>query len=138
MGYTNVWFRISNFSPRCSVIIILDLSGVYKTSKPAVVLIVGVTISGTPCTLHITVPFSAEAPSGHVQSHLHLEACFPDSTENRRQRQGQTECPPPEPSKPLVIAKLNSEHGIKTCETDVFIAGVTISGACLYILFISF
>ena len=29
-------------------------------------LIAGVTISGTPCPRHITVPFGAEAPSGHV------------------------------------------------------------------------
>ena len=32
----------------------------------AVVLIAGVTISGTPCPRHIIVPFGAEAPSGHV------------------------------------------------------------------------
>ena len=37
-----------------------------KPSKTAVVLIAGVTISGTPCPRHITVPFGAEAPSGHV------------------------------------------------------------------------
>ena len=37
-----------------------------KPSKTAVVLIAGVTISGTPCSQHITVPFGAEAPSGHV------------------------------------------------------------------------
>ena len=37
-----------------------------KTSKTAVVLLAGVTISGTPCSRHITVPFGAEAPSGHV------------------------------------------------------------------------
>ena len=36
-----------------------------KPSKTAVVLIAGVTISGTPCPRHI-VPFGAEAPSGHV------------------------------------------------------------------------
>ena len=37
-----------------------------KPSKTAVVLIAGVTISGTSCPRHITVPFGAEAPSGHV------------------------------------------------------------------------
>ena len=46
-----------------------------KTSKTAVVLKACVTISGTPCPRHITVPFEAEAPSGHAwprpeQSHL--------------------------------------------------------------------
>ena len=35
-------------------------------SKTAVVLIAGVTISGTPCPRHIIIPFGAEAPSGHV------------------------------------------------------------------------
>ena len=37
-----------------------------KPSKTAVVLIAGVTISGTPCPRHIIVPFGAEAPSGHA------------------------------------------------------------------------
>ena len=37
-----------------------------KPRKTAVVLIAGVTISGTPCPRHIIVPFGAEAPSGHV------------------------------------------------------------------------
>ena len=37
-----------------------------KTSKTAVVLLAGVTISVTPCPRNITVPFGAEAPSGHV------------------------------------------------------------------------
>ena len=73
-----------------------------KPSKTAVVLIAGVTISGTPCSQHITVPFGAEAPSGHVaqaeQSHLLPEACSPNGTDNRQQRQRQTERPPPEPS----------------------------------------
>ena len=39
---------------------------IIKNSKTFVVLIAGVTISGTPCPRHITVPFGAEAPSGHV------------------------------------------------------------------------
>ena len=56
---------------------------VKKPSKTAVVLIAGVTISGTPCPLHITVPFGAEAPSGHVprpeQSHL-PSWCLPSTT----------------------------------------------------------
>ena len=33
-----------------------------KPSKTAVVLLAGVTISGTPCPRHFTVPFGAEAP----------------------------------------------------------------------------
>ena len=33
-----------------------------KPSKTAVVLIAGVTISGTPCLRHFIVPFGAEAP----------------------------------------------------------------------------
>ena len=37
-----------------------------KPSKTAVVFIAGVTISGTPYPRHITVPFSAGAPPGHV------------------------------------------------------------------------
>ena len=37
-----------------------------QTSKTAVVLLAGVTISGTPCPRHFTVPFGAEAPSGHL------------------------------------------------------------------------
>ena len=37
-----------------------------KPSKTAVVLIAGVTISGTPCPRYFIVPFGAEAPSGHV------------------------------------------------------------------------
>ena len=37
-----------------------------KTSKTAVVLLAGVTISGTPCPQHFTVPFGAEAPLDHV------------------------------------------------------------------------
>ena len=74
----------SNFCARRSVMMILNLSeslakplchgktehGIFvkfkKPSKTAVVLIAGVTISGTPCPRHITVPFGAEAPSGHV------------------------------------------------------------------------
>ena len=31
-----------------------------------VVLLAGVTISGTPCPRHFTIPFGAEAPSDHV------------------------------------------------------------------------
>ena len=58
------------FCIRRCVIVILNLSGIFvkfkKTSKTAVVLIAGVTISGTPCPRHITVPFGAEAPSSHV------------------------------------------------------------------------
>ena len=47
-----------------------------KPSKTAVVLIAGVTISGTPCLRHITVPFGAEAPSGHLFSGLSNPTSF--------------------------------------------------------------
>ena len=99
------------------------LSSLKNRAKLLSSYIAGVTISGTPCPRHITVPFGAEAPSGHVaifekkrpeQSHLLPEACSPNGTDefgprgpglnpilgvmadNRRQRQ--TERPPPEPS----------------------------------------
>ena len=39
-----------------------------KPSKTAVVIIAGVTISGTPCPRHIIVPFGAEAPSLYKKS----------------------------------------------------------------------
>ena len=42
------------------------LSSLKNRAKTAVVLIAGVTISGTPCPRHFIVPFGAEAPSGHV------------------------------------------------------------------------
>ena len=42
------------------------LSSLKKPSKAAAVLIAGVTISGSQCPWHITVPFEAETPSGHV------------------------------------------------------------------------
>ena len=60
-----------------------------KPSKTAVVLIAGVTISGTPCPRHITVPFGAEAPSGHVMMILNLSESL---------------------AKPLVMAKLNMAY----------------------------
>ena len=44
------------------------LTSLKKPSKTAVVLIAGVTISGTPCPRHIIVPFGAEAPSGHTKN----------------------------------------------------------------------
>ena len=53
-----------------------------------------VTLSGTPCPGHFIVPFGVEAPSGHLLP----ETCSPDGTDNRRQRQRQTERLPPEPS----------------------------------------
>ena len=61
-----------------------------KPSKTAVVLIAGVTISD-PKHLRATWP----RPK---QSHLLPEACSPNGTDNRQQRQRQTERPPPEPS----------------------------------------
>ena len=110
-----------------------------KLSKTAVVLIAGVTISGTPCPRHFIVPFGAEALSSlkkraklllsslpvspsrvlrapgtssyhlvpkHLratwprpeQSHLLPEACSPNGTDNRQQRQRRAKRPPPEPS----------------------------------------
>ena len=84
-----------HFCTRRSVMIILT----------AVVLIVGgVTISGTPCSQHITVPFGAEAPSGHVAQAWAIPppsrgSCSPNGTDNRRQRQRRTKRLPPEPSK---------------------------------------
>ena len=42
------------------------LSSLKKNSKTAVVLLAGVTISGTPCPRHFTVQFGAEALYDHV------------------------------------------------------------------------
>ena len=58
-------------------------------SKTAVVLIGDV--SGTQCSRHIFVSYSARAPSDHVVQawaipHLLSEACSPEVTGNRRQR----------------------------------------------------
>ena len=39
---------------------------ILKNQQAAVVLLAGVTISGTPCPRHFTVPFGAEALSDHV------------------------------------------------------------------------
>ena len=69
--------------------------------KTAVVLIAGVTISGTPCPRHIIVPLvpkhlRATWPRPE-QSHLLPEACSPNGTDNRQQRQRRTKRPPPEP-----------------------------------------
>ena len=65
---------------------------------------------------HFTVPFGAEAPSGHVarpeQAHLLTEACSPDGTDKRRQRQRLTERPPPEPSK--ILKRLCALYDDKT------------------------
>ena len=74
-----------------------------KPSKTAVVLIAGVTISGTPCPRHIIVPFGAEAPLGPRGPGLSNPTSFlrpasPNGTDNRQQRQRRTERPPPEPS----------------------------------------
>ena len=88
MGYTKnkifVWSRISKFlrpAQRYCDFKLIRITcqaachgktehGIFvkfkKPSKTAVVLIAGVTISGTPCPRHIIVPFGAEAPSGHV------------------------------------------------------------------------
>ena len=62
-----------------------------KPSKTAVVLIAGVTISGTPCLRHITVLFGAESPSGHVAQAWVIPppSCSPNGTDNRRQCQRQ-------------------------------------------------
>ena len=79
------------------------LSSLKKPSKTAVVLIAGVTISGTPCPRHFIVPFGAEAPSGHVAqawaipppSWDLLSQWHRQQTNNARRR---TKRPPPEPS----------------------------------------
>ena len=84
-----------------------------KPSKTAVVLIAGVTISGTP-SLPVSPSRVLRAPgtsSYHLvpkhlratwprpeQSHLLPEACSPNGTDNRQQRQRRTKRPPPEPS----------------------------------------
>ena len=72
-----------------------------QTSKTAVVLLAGGTISGTPCPRHFTVPLGAEAPSGHVAQ---VWAIPPPSwgllSQWHRQETTtprQTEHPPPEP-----------------------------------------
>ena len=70
-----------------------------KPSKTAVVLIAGVTILGTPCPRHIIVPLGAEAMWPRPeQSHLLPEACSPNGTDNRQQRQRWTKRPLPKPS----------------------------------------
>ena len=70
--------------------------------KTAVVLLAGVTISGTPCPstspYHLVPKHLRTMWSRPEQSHLLPEACFPDGTDKRRQHQRQTERPPPEPS----------------------------------------
>ena len=90
-----VWSRISKFLPPAQRYD--DFK--FITSKTAVVLLAGVTISGTPYPRHFTVPFGAEAPRPRPeQSHLLPEACSPDDTDKRRKCQRQTERPLPEPS----------------------------------------
>ena len=76
-----------------------------KTSKTAVVLIAGVTVSPSrvlraPGTsLYRLVPKHLRATwTRPEQSHLLPEACSPNGTDNRRQRQRRMKHPPPEPS----------------------------------------
>ena len=76
-----------------------------KTSKTAVVLIAGVTVSPSrvlraPGTsLYRLVPKHLRATwTRPEQSHLLPEACSPTGTDNRRQRQRQMKRPPPKPS----------------------------------------
>ena len=66
-----------------------------KPSKTAVVLIAGVT--GTSSYHLVPKHLRATWPRPE-QSHLLPEACSPDGTDNRQQRQRQTERPPLEPS----------------------------------------
>ena len=72
-----------------------------KPSKTAVVLIAGVTILlrvlRAPGTSLVPKHLRATWPRPE-QSHLLPEACSPNGTDNRQQRQRQTERPPPEPS----------------------------------------
>ena len=65
-----------------------------KPSKTVVVLIAGVTISGTPCPRHIIVP-SWPRPK---QSHLLPEACSPNGTDNRQQRRDERSVLRPNPA----------------------------------------
>ena len=76
-----------------------------KPSKTAVVLIAGV--SGTPSRVlrapgtspyHLVPKHLRATWPRPEQSHLLPEACSPNGTDNRQQRQRQTERPPPEPS----------------------------------------
>ena len=73
-----------------------------QTSTTAVILHVGVTISGTPCPgtspYHLVPKHLRATRPRPEQSHLLPEACSPNGTEKRRQCQRQTERPPPEPS----------------------------------------
>ena len=76
-----------------------------KTSKTAVVLIAGVTVSPSrvlraPGTsLYCLVPKHLRATwTRPEQSHLLPEACSPNGTYNKRQRQRRIKRPPPEPS----------------------------------------
>ena len=78
------------------------LSSFKKPSKTAVVLIAGVTISGTPCpgtsSYHLVPKHLRATWPRPEQSHLLPEACSPNGTDNRQQRQRRTKRPPPEPS----------------------------------------
>ena len=67
-----------------------------KPSKTAVVLIAGVTISGTP--YHLVPKHLRATWPRPEQSHLLPEACSPNGTDNRQQRRRRTKRPPPEPS----------------------------------------
>ena len=78
-----------------------------KPSKTAVVLIASVTISGTLCRVlrvlgtssyHLVPKHLLATWSRPEQSHLLPEACSPNGTDNRQQRQRRTKLPPPEPS----------------------------------------
>ena len=71
-GLLSQWHRQQTTTPFCQVLknraklLLSSLSSFKKPSKTAVVLIAGVTFSGSPCPRHFIVPFGAEAPSGHV------------------------------------------------------------------------
>ena len=107
-----------------------------KSSKTAVVLLVGVTISGTSCPRHFTVPFGAEAPSDHVvQAFFFKKNDFlyglvsPNFCARRRvvMISNLSESL----AKPLVMAKLNMANlsSLKNQQNCCRpIAGVTISG----------
>ena len=122
--YDDFKLIILNMASRKTAVVLL--AGVFKqTSKTAVVLLAGVTISQNccrpTCRCHHLAKLLSSYPSRvlrapgtssyhlvpkHLratwprpeQSHLLPEACSPDGTDKRRQRQRRTERPPPEPS----------------------------------------
>ena len=94
------------FCARRSVMMILNLSGIFvKFKKPCQVLSSYLPVSPSrvlraPGTspYHLVPKHLRATWPRPEQSHLLPEACSPDGTGKRRQRQRRTERPPPEPS----------------------------------------